>query len=566
MRAVSRLIFATTLGALLTTSLALLGPAQAQNWETSTLGGMSTHVYTPASGGVVGTGRGLLVVLHGCTQGNDPLKTYGNFETAAEDYGLVVAIPLVPGGGVYAGCWDYYGAVQTRDTKHNDNVLDLVTALLADSGKQIDPNQVYIVGFSSGGGQALVLGCLAPDVFAGIGVAAGPAIGTSVTEFGSVNTTAQAETDLCASFAGSHTGDFDTQILSVLTGTSDFTVAQGYAPLNADAFETLYGGSFTESSLDVSALDGVNPSGTGSLFSDGSGPRISLISATGHGHAWPAGSGDSGGESSFVAGQNLAYASYLGQFFNTNNRRVAPKPQVTNLSGTADQDARSITVTGTATSPSAGIASVTVSLTGAQPQGPFAISPVASGDFEHVFSDLPTDTWYTPTVYATDTNGVSSDVVTADPIAIGNAPASPPPTIQIDVAVVNGDCATIPGTITDDGEVTQAELELDGAVHTLTLEPDGSFAYEQCGLSEGCYSPVVRATDEMGQESTASGPEFEVGTLGQCLSNGPLRQGCACTVGAPAAPRWGLLWALVLGALCWIVHRNKIVDTGVCPF
>ena len=301
MRAVRRLIFSSTVGVLLTTSpLALLGSAQAQSWETSTLGGMSTQVYTPASGPVVGTGRGLLIVLHGCTQTNDPLKTYGNFEAAAEDHGLVVAIPNVPGGGVYAGCWDYYGSVHSRATKHNDNVLTLVDDLLADGGKNIDPSQVYLAGFSSGGGQAYVLACLAPDVFAGVGIAAGPAIGTSVTEFGSVNTTASAVTSLCTSFAGALTDHLDTQILSVLTGTSDFTVAQGYASLNVDAFSTLYGGSLSESSLAVGSLPGSNPAGTGSLFSDGEGPRISLITAPGHGHAWPAGSGRNGGATSVV--------------------------------------------------------------------------------------------------------------------------------------------------------------------------------------------------------------------------------------------------------------------------
>ena len=205
---------------------------------------------------------------------------------------------------------------------------------------------------------------------------------------------------------------------------------------------------------------------------------------------------------------------------------------------------------------------MTVSLAGSQPQGPYAIQPVNAGDFEHTFTDLPDDTWYTPTVFATDANGVSSDVATADPIAIGNAPVSPPPTIELDAPFVSGDCATITGTITDDGQVVSAELELDGAVHTLTLAADGSFAHEQCGLADGCYTPRVRATDEMAQESVVTGPDVEVGSVGQCLSQGPLREGCACHLSPPAGPVWAPIWATLLLFATVIVHRNKIVDTG----
>jgi poly(3-hydroxybutyrate) depolymerase len=42
----------------------------------------------------------------------------------------------------------------------------------------IDPSQTYNTGLSSGGGQAMVMGCLAPEIFAGMGINAAPTIGT----------------------------------------------------------------------------------------------------------------------------------------------------------------------------------------------------------------------------------------------------------------------------------------------------------------------------------------------------------------------------------------------------
>ena len=128
-------------------------PAHAA-WETRNAGGMSVHVYTPGGESPLG-GHALLVALHGCTQSATQLRDFGNFEHAAEDFGMVVALPDVPGGGVYAGCWDYYGALHNGASGHDAAVISLAETLLADGTLGIDPAQVYVSGFSSGGGEAL---------------------------------------------------------------------------------------------------------------------------------------------------------------------------------------------------------------------------------------------------------------------------------------------------------------------------------------------------------------------------------------------------------------------------
>lgn len=303
----------------------LLPTAAQAAWETKQLATMSVEVYTPASQSPIGSGRALMIALHGCSQTGQQLRQYGNFEAAAEDFGMVVALPTVPGGGVVAGCWNYYGAIHTRESGHNKPVLDLAAALQGDAAYGIDPAQVYLTGFSSGGGQAVVLGCLAPDVFAGVVISAGPSVGTSISQIGSVGTTAAQAATLCQSFAGSHAGDFATQLAIAFTDTGDFTVAQGYAQVNADMFASIYGGGamLTASALDVASMPGSNPTGTATAYADAEGERIALVtSMSGVGHAWPSGSGMNAGGLTFVSGNGLNLSYFAAETFTANSRRA----------------------------------------------------------------------------------------------------------------------------------------------------------------------------------------------------------------------------------------------------
>ena len=317
---VGRILFAATVTAL---------PASAAaSWETRTEAGMQTHVYRPEARSAIGDGRALLIVLHGCVQSGANLRDYGTFETPADDTGTVVALPEVPGGGVIAGCWDYYGADHDRGSRHDDDLLALVDGLLADPELEIDPDQVYLAGLSSGAGQSVVMGCLAPDVFAGIGIAAGPAVGTSESEIAFVTTTAEAAAGTCRGLAGGASDAFATQQVAAITGTMDFTVAQDYARINAETFGSVYGG-LDSSPLDIATLPGAMPQGTGTVYTDAMGERVTLVSMDGVGHAWPTGSGD-GFELLFVSPQGFDFGRYLMEWFQAGNRRVdggpAPMP------------------------------------------------------------------------------------------------------------------------------------------------------------------------------------------------------------------------------------------------
>ena len=183
-----------------------------------TAGGMTVELYRPSTAPALPGGRALMVSLHGCVQTSQVLKNGGNWTATADEHGMVVAVPAAPNGGVLLGCWDYYDTNHSRTSpaRHDDNLLDLVSALLADTSLGIDPDQVYVSGLSSGGGQAMVMGCLAPDVFAGVGIAAGPTVGTTSGQIGSVATTLAQARSTCRTFAGTHAADFGSQVTSVV--------------------------------------------------------------------------------------------------------------------------------------------------------------------------------------------------------------------------------------------------------------------------------------------------------------------------------------------------------------
>lgn len=292
----------------------------AGTWSRESVAGMDLRLYVPSTAPAITDGRALMVNLHGCIQTNADLATGGNWQATADAYGMVVAIPEAPGGGVIAGCWDYYDTNHSRSApaRHDDNLLDLVDNLLDRPALDLDPDQVYVSGLSSGGGETMVMGCLAPDIFAGIGINAGPTVGTTSSQISSVSTTKPAATSTCTTFAGSHTGGFDTQLTSVIHGDNDYTVATGYNRLNAEVMAGLYGAGST-APVTMSTLPGSSTGGSGTVWSDAEGPRVSLLTNTGLGHNWPAGGGPGG---SYIKTASIDYPAYVTAFFFANNRRV----------------------------------------------------------------------------------------------------------------------------------------------------------------------------------------------------------------------------------------------------
>lgn len=290
-------------GTLLSATLAL--PAQAGSWQQNVAVGNfnNVHVYTPDSLSPIGQGRSLLVVLHGCTQSIDAYLS-ANLEQAAESYGMVVAVPDAMNKAGF-GCWSYWQGAKSRTAGDYANILSLVSSMKANSGYAIDEDQVYVAGLSSGAAFANTTACIAPDVFAGVGVSAGPSIGTSSS--GAIGSCEYANVaQRCQQYAGSYSGSLDDQIASIAHGDADTTVDTCYNRQNAEGMAGAYG---------VSELPGSNLLGSGSrtaeeyLWEEG---RVSMIWLNGMDHSWSGGAGASG---SYVSGTGINYAKYLGEYF-----------------------------------------------------------------------------------------------------------------------------------------------------------------------------------------------------------------------------------------------------------
>ncbi len=315
--------------------------------DANLFGLQDAQVYVPANPNpaIIGEGRALMLTLHGCAMtaaGNVINKKY-NWETTAEQYGMVVIAPTVPAGTTatrsYSGCWDWFGGNHTRTTRDEAILLKLIDAVKSRANLNIDPKQIYVTGLSSGGGVVVTLGCVAPDYFAGMGINAGPALYTAANAgVGSkAVVTPQQVADTCKQIAGGYSTSLLTQLTSVVNGSSDYTVDPTHSHVNRDGMKIAYGatnsaGTFTETQS------------TGTLWKDSaSRTRVSYIQATNMGHAWPAGAGGSGG-GSYVDYTHVNYPAYVTKFFFDHNLRVIrDNSTTTTTAGTTTTTAASTT-------------------------------------------------------------------------------------------------------------------------------------------------------------------------------------------------------------------------------
>ncbi|MFZ6681729.1 PHB depolymerase family esterase [Undibacterium sp. Tian12W] len=420
------MLIACTLLASLTAHAVTAGPgswSSQQTWAADSVNGgnLTGYFYWPAAQPVLAGKRALVLVLHGCTQtasGDVIDKTSDkgfNWKAVAEQYGAVILAPNATGNVYSNHCWDYANTTHTRSAAGHDAILlDLVNRFVSNPQYAIDPNQVYVTGLSSGGGEAMVLACLAPDVFAGVGINAGPPPGTTTLQIGAVPSGYIAATaaSKCQAMAGSNAAKFATQIAGAVWGTSDYTVAQAYGPMDVAAMRQVYGGNFTQGSS-VSIATG----GTNIPYTDANGKlRTHEITVSGMGHAWPAGSG--GQNSHYVDSTKINYPVFLMDFWFRNNLRasIVPAPVMSSCSSSGIT-ATSATINGAATA-SSSISSYAVSLS-----GPSAVNDTAAGSGSSFSKSYNLASgYYTGTVSATDNLGQVSASCAIPQFLVGTAP------------------------------------------------------------------------------------------------------------------------------------------------
>jgi poly(hydroxyalkanoate) depolymerase family esterase len=116
--------------------------------------------------------RGLVIMLHGCTQDPDDFAAGTCMNAVADREGLVVAYPAQTRAHNASGCWNWFQkGDQVRD-KGEPAILAGIARELMDEF-DFSRDQAFIAGLSAGGAMAVIMAETYPDLFSAVGVHSG---------------------------------------------------------------------------------------------------------------------------------------------------------------------------------------------------------------------------------------------------------------------------------------------------------------------------------------------------------------------------------------------------------
>jgi poly(hydroxyalkanoate) depolymerase family esterase len=138
---------------------------------TSAAGTRSYQGFVPSSY-QAGTPVPLVVVLHGCTQSADNIRSLTQFDKLAETENFIVVYPEQPQSANYLHCWNWFLPTDMQRGSGEPSIIAGITQLVQQR-YSIDPKRTFVTGFSAGGAMTAIMGATYPDVFAAVGIGSG---------------------------------------------------------------------------------------------------------------------------------------------------------------------------------------------------------------------------------------------------------------------------------------------------------------------------------------------------------------------------------------------------------
>ena len=134
--------------------------------------GTRTYLGYVPSGYHPGTAVPLVVALHGCTESNAVFRQLSHLDSLAETRDFIVVYPNQDSHANPMTCWNWF---QNKDMQRGSGEPSIIAGVTqwVESHYSIDPNRVYLTGFSAGGAMADVMGATYPDLYAAIGIGSG---------------------------------------------------------------------------------------------------------------------------------------------------------------------------------------------------------------------------------------------------------------------------------------------------------------------------------------------------------------------------------------------------------
>jgi poly(hydroxyalkanoate) depolymerase family esterase len=138
-------------------------------------GELKMWVYAPAR---LSAGRPLVVVLHGCGQDVGSFAADAGWIALAQQYRFTLLLPQQVRSNNPGGCFNWF---RPEDVRRNSGEAMSIRQMIRNTVKKFgsDPRQIFIAGFSAGGGMAAALLAAYPALFAAGGIFAGMPVGSA---------------------------------------------------------------------------------------------------------------------------------------------------------------------------------------------------------------------------------------------------------------------------------------------------------------------------------------------------------------------------------------------------